>query len=53
VEALCKVLERPLLVSAAFAEAAGHAGLESVGAHVLRGVSTPRELYAPHARREG
>jgi adenylate cyclase len=52
VEALCKVLERPLLISGAFAAAAGHAGLESVGSHALRGVSTPQELYAPIARRE-
>ena len=52
VETLCKVLERPLLVSAAFAEAAGQADLESVGWHVLRGVSTPQELFAPRRRRE-
>jgi adenylate cyclase len=52
VETLCKVLERPLLVSAGFAEAAGQAGLESVGWHVLRGVSTPRELFAPRRQRE-
>ena len=47
VETLCKVLERPLLVSASFAEAVGTDGLQSLGFHVLRGVSTPREIFAP------
>jgi adenylate cyclase len=47
VEALCKVLDRRLLISAAFAEAAGLEGLVSLGFHALRGVSEPQEIFAP------
>ncbi len=46
-EALCKVLDRPLLASAAFAEAHGHEGLVSLGFHALRGVREPKEIFAP------
>lgn len=49
VETLCKVLGRPLLVSASFAETVGVEGLQSLGFHVLRGVSTPREIFAPRS----
>ncbi len=46
VEALCKELGKPLLVSAAFAAAAGHRGLRSLGAHALRGIEEQQEIYA-------
>ena len=45
-EALCGRLGQPLLFSAAFAECCG-APVRSLGAHVLRGLETPRELFAP------
>ncbi len=47
VEALCKTMERPLLVSAAFAETVGTDKLDSLGFHALRGISEPREIFAP------
>ena len=53
VEALCKVLDRPLLASARFAEAIGPTGLTSLGFHVLRGVSTPEEIFGPAERTHG
>ena len=46
VEALCKGLGRPLLVTAPFARAAGDARCASVGAHALRGVAAPQEIFA-------
>ena len=46
VEALCKVLDRPLLASAAFAEAHEADGLVSLGFHGLRGVREPKEIFA-------
>jgi adenylate cyclase len=46
VEALCKELGRPLLVTAAFAEAVGDPGIVSVGKHALRGVAAPHEIFA-------
>jgi adenylate cyclase len=51
VEALCKVLRRPLLATAAFAEAAGAASMVSLGFHALRGVAEPQEIFglARHA----
>lgn len=45
-ESLCGSLGEPLLLSAAFAECCG-APVRTLGAHVLRGVGTPRELFAP------
>jgi len=44
---LCRSLEQPVLLSAAFASAAGAAKnrLVSVGRYALRGVSHPQELY--------
>ena len=49
VEALCKVLDRPLLTSSAFAEAHGSRGLVSLGFHGLRGVREPKEIFAAEA----
>ena len=45
VEALCKVMRRPLLASAAFAEAQCGTELVSLGFHALRGVSEPQEIF--------
>lgn len=46
VEAMTKVLDRPLLTSAAFAAASDSAcGLQSLGFHALRGVQEPQELF--------
>jgi adenylate cyclase len=55
VEALCKVLRRPLLATAAFAEAVGIDSLESLGFHGLRGVAEPQEIFglAAHAPTRG
>jgi adenylate cyclase len=45
VESLCRVLSRPILATAPFAEALGREGLVSVGFHALRGVREPREIF--------
>ena len=45
VEALCKELSTPLLVTSTFVDAHGAAGLQSLGKHSLRGVSQPAELF--------
>lgn len=46
VEALCKVLERPLLTTEAFARALDKTGyLRSLGQHVLRGRREPTEIF--------
>ena len=46
IQALCRPLERNVLVSGSFQEAAGKAaGLVSLGAHELRGVRQPQELF--------
>lgn len=43
---LCKTLDRPVLISAAFAQCAGtDAGLISLGPHPLRGVATDLEIF--------
>ncbi|MCH8992124.1 MAG: right-handed parallel beta-helix repeat-containing protein [Acidobacteria bacterium] len=46
-EALCKSLDRPLLVSEAFAACAGpcRRRLRSLGVHTLRGVRRPQEVF--------
>lgn len=44
IEQMCRVLNRPVLASAAVAEAAGGA-LSPLGSHVLRGVREPHEIY--------
>ena len=47
IEAMCRALEQPTLVSAAFADAASgyRARLVSVGRYALRGVGRPQELF--------
>ncbi|MSP84049.1 MAG: adenylate/guanylate cyclase domain-containing protein [Alphaproteobacteria bacterium] len=45
VEALCRVLARPLLATAPFAQALGGRGLVSLGFHALRGVREPQEIF--------
>ena len=47
IAAMCRAVDQPMLVSAAFARALGQAGprLVSVGRYALRGVSTPQELF--------
>jgi adenylate cyclase len=47
IQALCRPLERNVLISSAFRESAGgyRAGLESVGIHTLRDVREPQELF--------
>ncbi len=44
-ESMCRVLGVPLIVSAPFAAELGGAGLMSLGAHPLRGVARPQELF--------
>lgn len=54
IEAMCRALEQPVLVSAAFADVAGRHRdrLVSVGRYALRGVGRPQELFTldPDAR---
>jgi adenylate cyclase len=47
IEALCELLGRSLLISPEFAAAVAGGGsrLESLGRHVLRGVSEPKEIF--------
>ena len=47
IAAMCRAVDQPMLVSAAFAHALGQAGaaLVSVGRYALRGVSAPQELF--------
>ena len=46
IQALCKSLERNILISSTFQQAAGSTdGLESLGFHALRGVREPQELF--------
>ena len=45
IEAMCKSLDRDVLLSADFAAAAGGAGLVSVGRYALRGVGRAQELF--------
>jgi len=47
IEAMCRPLDRPLLISSAFAGAAGDCGgrLVSVGRYAMRGVQKPQELF--------
>ena len=54
IASLCRSVEQPVLLSAAFASAAGEAGsrLVSVGRYALRGVSLPQELFALDPTRE-
>lgn len=50
VEALCKVVGCPLLMTDAFARSLGRSDLVSLGAHTLRGVSQPREILTTSGR---
>jgi len=47
IEALCRPLQRRVLMSKAFhdAAAAGAGAIQSVGVHVLRGIREPQELF--------
>ena len=45
IEALCRSLDQRLIVSQAFATAAGRDGLLSLGRYALRGVARPEELF--------
>jgi len=53
IESLCGSLDQPVIVSTAFAQAAGEARsrLVSLGRYALKGVSKPQELFTldPHA----
>jgi len=47
IQALCRPLERNVLISSTFQETVGDfGGLESLGFHTLRGVREPQELFA-------
>jgi adenylate cyclase len=52
IEAMTKRLERPLLVSADFARRCVYP-LDSLGFHVLRGISEPEELFASPIAEQG
>jgi adenylate cyclase len=46
IQALCRPLERNVLISSTFqATAGGNCGLESLGFHAIRGVREPQELF--------
>ena len=46
IQALCRSLDRDVLISGSFQEiAGGTSGLESLGFHALRGVQEPQELF--------
>jgi adenylate cyclase len=47
IEALCRTLNRPLLISADFAKICTCHPLLSLGHHRLRGVAAPQEIFAP------
>ncbi len=49
IEALCKTLGAPLVVSQAVARHTGHAW-RRLGSHALRGVETPLELFTLESR---
>lgn len=49
VEALCKPLSCPLLMTDVFAAALGSDALISLGHHTLRGVTEPREVFTTRA----
>jgi adenylate cyclase len=52
VEAMCKTLGEPLLMTAAFASAVGDDDTVSLGHHALRGVAQPQEIHTLR-RRQG
>ncbi len=46
IQALCKSLDRSILISSTLQQTAGgDHGLESLGLHTLRGVREPQELF--------
>lgn len=45
IESMCKILERPVLLSAEFANCAP-AMAESLGAHALKGIDEPQQIFA-------
>lgn len=47
IEALCRTLHRPLLISAGFAKVCTCHPLISIGHHDLRGVREPQEIFVP------
>ena len=47
IEALCRTLERPLLISAEFAKVCTCHPLVSLGHYRLRGVAQPQEIFVP------
>jgi adenylate cyclase len=49
VEAMCKPLQEPLLMTRAFADGVGDADLVSLGHHALKGVAQPAELLTIRA----
>jgi adenylate cyclase len=55
IAAMCRSVDRPVLVSAAFAAALAEAGprLVSVGRYALRGVSRPQELFTIDPDQDG
>jgi adenylate cyclase len=50
IEALCRTLGRPLLISAEFAKVCTCHPLVSLGHHRLRGVGEPQEIFTPTPR---
>jgi adenylate cyclase len=49
IEALCRTLDRPLLISAEFAKICTCHPLVPIGHHRLRGVAQPQEIFVPAA----
>ena len=49
IQALCRPLERNVLISSSFQTVAGGRGLEPLGFHALRGVRDPQELFTLRA----
>ncbi|MBK8258239.1 MAG: adenylate/guanylate cyclase domain-containing protein [Polyangiaceae bacterium] len=47
VESLCRTLDSPILLTAAFARYCSGAAVESRGVHTLKGVLEPQEIFAP------
>jgi len=47
IEALCRTLNRPLLISAAFAKVCACHPMVSLGHHRLRGVAASQEIFMP------
>ncbi len=50
IEALCRTLSRPVLISADFARICTCHPLVSLGRHRLRGVAAPQEIFTPAPR---